>query len=390
MAHELHKASARERLVERREPYWGPPVERGLFVGFRRLRHGGNWIARYRNEDGKQVYQALGTVSTERDYESATKEARRWRKSVDAGIQTREVETIADACADYVKTLRRAKREKTAADAEKRFARIVDQDALGKVKLANLRERHLLEWRERMETGTFAALPSKKGRPPAPRPMTPSAFKRNLSTLKAALNHAVAKRYVSPDRAHEWSMVQPDREADQRRELHLDRDQRRALLENLAGGLRDLAECVALTGCRPGDPALVLRKHYDSRTGSVAFATKDHPRTIPLSPTARALFDRLAKAKLPNAHLFTQEDGRPWTPADWGKGVRAAVIRGGLPPKTVLYTLRHTWITEAIIGGMDLLTVAKLVGTSLAMIEKHYGHLVESAARDKLQQIDFL
>lgn len=39
---------------------------------------------------------------------------------------------------------------------------------------------------------------------------------------------------------------------------------------------------------------------------------------------------------------------------------------------------------------MDLLTVSKLVGTSLNMIQKHYGHLAQAAAREKLQKIEFL
>jgi site-specific recombinase XerD len=56
----------------------------------------------------------------------------------------------------------------------------------------------------------------------------------------------------------------------------------------------------------------------------------------------------------------------------------------------VLYTLRHSWITDAITGGIDLLTVAKLAGTSLAMIEKHYGHLVEDRVPDQLAAIQMM
>jgi len=55
-----------------------------------------------------------------------------------------------------------------------------------------------------------------------------------------------------------------------------------------------------------------------------------------------------------------------------------------------MYTLRHSWITDAIVAGMDLLTVSKLAGTSLLMIEKHYGHLVQDGAREKLAAINFV
>jgi site-specific recombinase XerD len=44
------------------------------------------------------------------------------------------------------------------------------------------------------------------------------------------------------------------------------------------------------------------------------------------------------------------------------------------------YTLRHSVITDMLTGGMDSLTVARMAGTSLAMIEKHYGHLLHDHA----------
>ena len=213
---------------------------------------------------------------------------------------------------------------------------------------------------------------------------------RSIWPLKAALNRAVRKRYVSAERALEWQEIKPEKDADGRRDLYLDRAQRRALMEAADESLRDIVECLILTGCRPGDPALTLRKHYDGRTGSIRFTSKGHDRTIPLSPAARKLFDRLARGKLPNAHLFTQSDGMPWDSKAWHAPIREAVSKAKVPDKTVLYTLRHSWITDAIVGGMDLLTVAKLVGTSLQMIEKHYGHLVRDAARDKLAQLEFV
>ena len=39
---------------------------------------------------------------------------------------------------------------------------------------------------------------------------------------------------------------------------------------------------------------------------------------------------------------------------------------------------------------MPTLDVARLVGTSLAMIEKHYGHLALSTARERLAKVQLL
>lgn len=298
--------------------------------------------------------------------------------------------TVADACRDYVTALEKDGRKTASDDAKRRFERCLYGDKLGKVRLKDLHQDHIEAWRDRVEKGDLPPLPVKRGRPPVAKPLARSSINRIRTTLVAALNHAVARRKVSPDLAFEWNAVKPLKDAGQRRGLYLEREQRRALLEAAEGPVRDLIECVALTGCRPGDPSLCLRSDYDGRTASVRFRSKDHDRKIPLSPAATALFDRLAKGKLPKAHLFTQDGKKVWTPTDWSELVRDASARAGLPAGVTLYTLRHCWITDAIVGGMDLLTVAKLAGTSLAMIEKHYGHLVQGAARDKLAQVQFL
>jgi site-specific recombinase XerD len=64
--------------------------------------------------------------------------------------------------------------------------------------------------------------------------------------------------------------------------------------------------------------------------------------------------------------------------------VREAAAEAELPAGTCLYTLRHCFVTQAIQDGLSILDVARLVGTSVMMIEKHYGHLVHGVARERL------
>jgi hypothetical protein len=52
--------------------------------------------------------------------------------------------------------------------------------------------------------------------------------------------------------------------------------------------------------------------------------------------------------------------------------------------------LRHSFITEAISQGMTTLDVTRSCSTSVLMIEKHYGHLVADAARDRLSRVAML
>ncbi|UKE49995.1 MULTISPECIES: hypothetical protein [Xanthomonas translucens group] len=88
----------------------------------------------------------------------------------------------------------------------------------------------------------------------------------------------------------------------------------------------------------------MTRSDYDQRTGAVTFRTKDHLRTIEVSPATGLLFTRLAEGKKPGDVLFTNA-GAAWTPADWSDGVRAAAESANLPAGVCMYTLRHCWIT---------------------------------------------
>lgn len=371
MTVDVHLSSVRKALAPRREPYWAAPIARGKFVGFRKIDvDEGTWIARLRDEAGRQVYRSLGHVSDAFDFDKAKEEAQRWFKLRESGVSD-DVVSVADACRQYVEDRRREKGEATAHDAEMRFRRTIYEHTIGARALAKLRTPHLKAWRHDLA-------------------LSPASSNRNLAVLKAALNLAVRNRQIPRELEQEWRDVSPLKVTGKRRTLYLDIKQRRALLASCSGAVRYLVEGAALTGARPGELTGALRSQLDARTGSMTFVGKTGSRTVPLSPAALAFFKRLAQSKLPAARLFVRDDGKPWAHSDWDELVRAAAAGAGLPAGTCLYTLRHSFITTAIVEGMSTLDVARLVGTSVAMIEQHYGHLVHSAARERLAKVKIL
>jgi site-specific recombinase XerD len=76
---------------------------------------------------------------------------------------------------------------------------------------------------------------------------------------------------------------------------------------------------------------------------------------------------------MPDAPLFTRDDGKSWAHSDWDKMVRDAAKKAGLPSGVCLYTLRHSFITQTLIEGLSTLEVSKMVGISLAMIKNITG-----------------
>lgn len=359
MSYDLHKVGVRAALPARREPYWGPPVARGQYVGFRKLDDGsGSWIARKRLPDGKQKYESLGWATETFGYAEAKKEAESFFKGTDG--------TVEKACKDYVEDRRTEKGEDTAYDAEIRFKRTVYDKPIGAVRLEDLTTKKLKDWRNAI-------------------PGTNAAKDREWRTLKAALNLAVRNRIVSKDREIEWQSLQPLKDTDGRRDLFLDLKQRRALIKAATGVTRDTIEAAALTGARPGELVKLTRGDVDLKLGTVTFRGKTGTRSVPLSPAAQRFFKRLCKDKLPATPLL------PWNHSvEWSREIRDAAKRAELPDGVCLYTLRHSFITEALRAGMATLDVSRICGTSLQMLQENYGQFVQDAARERLALVEMV
>ncbi|MGH8318509.1 MAG: tyrosine-type recombinase/integrase [Steroidobacteraceae bacterium] len=237
-----------------------------------------------------QRYNALGSVTDTFGYGEACKAAREWFAALDAGVVDTEKFTVRTACEEYVEDRTREKGKRCAYDASWRFRKYVFDAPIGAIEVAKLRAHTIKNWRDGLR-------------------MTKSGANRMTTTLKAALNLAVTNRRVTASRAIEWRSVKQHRNADRRREIYLDLPQRRALLEAATGGV---IEAVLVTGARPGELASAPRSAFDSRTKTLTLSGKTGTRSIPLSPAAVTLFERLAKSKLPTAPLLTRDDGKAW------------------------------------------------------------------------------
>ncbi len=111
-------------------------------------------------------------------------------------------------------------------------------------------------------------------------------------------------------------------------------------------------------------------------------------RRIKMPDVTAAFFEEAAKDKLPTAPLLARADGRKGleqgrmeSPRQGSRG--AAKLPGG----TTAYTLRHSVISDLVHDGLDLLTLAQISGTNVAMIERHYGHLRSEVAATALAKL---
>jgi integrase len=53
-----------------------------------------------------------------------------------------------------------------------------------------------------------------------------------------------------------------------------------------------------------------------------------------------------------------------------------AVAKAGLDPETVFYSLRHSYISHALVAGVPAKAVADHCGTSMAMLQRYYAKFI--------------
>lgn len=375
MEHRIDTTTGRRKVAPRREPYWAR-LEAGAYLGFRKLDVGeGTWVARWRAPNGKQSYHALGHFP---EYDEAVKAARAWFTQCQGG-SPRKV-TVAEACRRYVENRRLRKGDAAANDADGRFRRHVYESAIGRIGLSQLKPADLEAW--------LAGLIRVDDEDVDAERRSKDSANRDFSALKAALNLAFRDGLVASDTP--WRRVAAFGDVARRRERFLSLAQRRRLLTAASPDFKQLIRAVALTAARPGEIATSAVGALDRRARTLTLAGKTGRRTVPLSPDAFTFLAACAKSRAKDDPILVRQNGSAWDRFAWRKEMQLAVNRARLPPDVVLYSLRHAAISEMLTSGLDPLSVARLAGTSVLMISKHYGHLVQDHVRAKLARVKVL
>jgi integrase len=85
--------------------------------------------------------------------------------------------------------------------------------------------------------------------------------------------------------------------------------------------------------------------------------------------------------------VFKNQQGNPinenkWRAKYWYRALRACGVR---PRK--FYATRHTFISQALTHGVNIKWLAEYCGTSVAMIEKHYGRYIKNDSDEQLKRL---
>lgn len=375
----LGVVQAREKLKPQHEPHW-LKLATGCYLGFRKLTPAstGSWLARYRADNGKQQKRSLGEfgeLPPSQRFDAAKRVAEEWFLHLGKGGTTEAV-TVRTACERYVKHVRGDRGDKPANDLDMRFKRwVYDDGSLADLDLAKLTKTRVEAWRTAMAK-TPVTVNRDKREVPITRARAASSVNRDMAALRAALNFAHDAGSVTSDMA--WRVaLRPAKNADGRRDVYLDLTQRRLLIAKSPDDLAALLRGLSLVPLRPGALAALVVSSFDTRLAVLTIghdkAGRDRKIKLPVATTT--VFRNLCEGRRSNAPLFCRDGGKAWNKDAWKGPMKKAAASAELPPSATAYSIRHSVITDLVTGGLDLLTVAQLSGTSVAMIERHYGHL---------------
>ena len=386
---DLSRIGEREKLKPKAgdEPHW-QRLRQGVYLGYRpsRKKAGGTWFARfYNSESNRNLRKRLGdygTLSGHDLFKQAKADAEAWVDTVETGGErAREMNTVKDACEAYLK-------EKPGSIAEGVFRRHVFDDAIAKVKLDKLRRHHLKAWRNRLEQSPALVTRTKDIDKKQVKERSKATVNRDMVPLRAALGMVLKPGTPNTDAAWQEAL-RPFKGADRRRELYLDRNERKKLIDCTCDEAKPFVKGMCLLPLRPGALAGLTVRDFDKRTRTITVG-KDkngNPRQLTMPQMIADFFETQVKDKMPSASIFARSSGVAWNKDSWKYPIKDAVEAAGLPGATSAYTLRHSVITDLIRARLPILTVAQLSGTSVAMIEKHYGHLVRDDAEEALASL---
>lgn len=221
-----------------------------------------------------------------------------------------------------------------------------------------------------------------------------------VGAFRQALEAAVRWDYMARNPAKQAGR---NRQAPPRAVRAFTRAEVDALAAELSPMFRPLPVFAAATGLRPEEWAALERRDLDRRAGIVTVRatvssgelielakTKRSRRQVPLSRRALDALDALPP-RLDTPLLFPAPDGglidlNNWRRREWGPAVEA----GGIAKPARIYDLRSTFASDALAAGVTVFELARIMGTSMQMIERHYGTLLDGASEGIAGRLDAL
>ena len=213
----------------------------------------------------------------------------------------------------------------------------------------------------------------------------PGGANRGLALLRQIMNFAIARGHIAknPTRG-----IRPNRRPKLTRFLSREEIARlhRALDRRTGEGGRrqaDIIRLLLLTGCRRGE-ILRLRWSEVQADGIVLADSKTGPRRVPLNSQARRILDRQPRTDSPFVFPSPLDPSRPRGRdlSIWDRVREEAGIED-----VRLHDLRHTHASHAVMNGVPVPVVSRMLGHSNVRMTLRYAHLGDREIEAEAERI---
>jgi integrase len=156
-------------------------------------------------------------------------------------------------------------------------------------------------------------------------------------------------------------------------------DEFRTLVRNTTSDFKILLFALWQTGCRPKEVrTLRWADVREDRWVMAEHKTAEKvgkPRVVYLTPAMCKLMTVLRRRAAGESNVFLNSRGKPWSASAVKQRVMRLKKKLGLKSDLCTYMLRHAWGTNAVLNGVDVATVAELMGNSSEVVTRVYLHL---------------
>jgi integrase len=227
----------------------------------------------------------------------------------------------------------------------------------------------------------------KHGRQATKGNISPATVNRELACLRAMFNH-VLKGDVPLNNPIRKSGAKLLKESNEHTRV-LSYDEQAKYLTVATPMLRDVATIMLETGMRPEEVYRILPKnvHLDKSSLFNPYGkTKAAKRWIHLTSTAKTVLTR-RMAERKGAYLFPHASD-PDQPVPKVNDAHERALRDSGVARFRLYDCRHTWATRAAEAGIDLVTLAAMLGHSKINMVMRYAHPTQEHQTKAMEKLE--
>lgn len=373
--------------------YW-VSLEPGLTLGYRPRRpQPGDWIVRVQtgrseNDAPKYMQKVLGLADDDRPGDDrltfhgasalAPKAAQEMtRPQPDQPLIPLTVRAAVD---DYMEHLETNKGITAREESEQRMAKHLFNHPLAKTLVSKLTSKNLREWHRGIvrNEGDEKQIRASK-----------NTANRILNILRAALNHAFTGGSDSIPSDEAWRRLRPFANTGTQRKDHFTIEETLKLIDAamIDPPFAHLLEAGFLTGARHGELTALNVADFNPELAQLDVkGGKTGSRIVSLTIEAVNFFVRMSRGQEKEAPLLRDGNGDRWGKSMQHRRIKAALKKAELPTTATYYALRHSHISRALEAGMPVSSIAENCGTSAAMIERHYKHLLQKRHREMVEK----